>query len=139
MNTGIKTARFGRYIALLLSLLILAAGVGHAQQTVAPSAARTQIQKLESLQDVVAKQAALVTEFDVNGLKVLIKKREGSLTVAAGLFFRGGARNITAENAGIESLMLSAATEASVNYPRERLRTELSRMGTVLGSSINYD
>jgi zinc protease len=82
---------------------------------------------------------ALVTEFEVNGLKVLVKRREGSQTVAAGLFIRGGSRNITAENAGIESLMLDVATEASVNFPRERLRTELARTGTVLGSSENYD
>src|ERR1041385_3998505 len=42
-------------------------------------------------QSVIARQAALVTEFEVNGLKVLVKKREGSATVAAGLFIRGGA------------------------------------------------
>jgi predicted Zn-dependent peptidase len=83
--------------------------------------------------------ASLVTEFEVNGLKVLVKKRAGSQTVAAGLFLRGGSRNITAENAGIESLMLDVATEASVKFPRERLRTELSRMGTVIGASENYD
>lgn len=84
-------------------------------------------------------QAALVTEFDVNGLKVLIKRRAGSQTVAAGLFIKGGARNITAENAGIENLMLATAVEASANFPRERMRSELARMGTVFGSSVNYD
>ncbi|MDT4896619.1 MAG: zinc protease [Acidobacteriota bacterium] len=83
--------------------------------------------------------ASLVTEFDVNGMKVLVKRRAGSQTVAAGLFLRGGSRNITAENAGIESLMLDVATEASLSFPRERLRTELSRMGTVLNASENYD
>ncbi len=88
---------------------------------------------------IEATQAALVSEFEVNGLKVLVKRRAGSQTVAAGLFIRGGARNITAENAGIENLMLSSATEASANYPRERLRSALSSMGTVLGSSVNYD
>jgi predicted Zn-dependent peptidase len=35
--------------------------------------------------------------------------------------------------------MLSAATEATTNFPRERLRSELSRMGTVIGSSGNND
>ena len=83
--------------------------------------------------------AALVTEFDVNGLKVLVKRRVGSQTVAAGLFLKGGSRNITATNAGIESLMLDIATEASTSFPRERLRSELSRMGTVLGASENDD
>ncbi len=88
---------------------------------------------------VEATQASLVTEFDVNGLKVLVKRREGSQTVAAGLFLRGGSRNITAENAGIEALMLSAATEASARFPRERMRAELSRMGTQINSGVNYD
>jgi len=96
-------------------------------------------QAQQTVQSVVANQAALVTEFDVNGLKVLLKRREGSLTVAAGLFLRGGASNINAQNAGIETLMLSVATEASTNFPRERMRSELSRMGTVIGSSSNND
>ncbi len=109
------------------------------QQGAAPSAAALQAQKTESIQEIVAKQAALVSEFEVNGLKVLVKRREGSLTVAAGLFVRGGSRNITAANAGIEALMLSTATEASASFPRERMRSDLSRMGTVLGSSVNYD
>jgi predicted Zn-dependent peptidase len=83
--------------------------------------------------------AALVTEYDVNGLKVLVKRRAGSQTVAAGLFIRGGSRNLSAENAGIESLMLDVATEASAGFPREKLRSELSRTGTVISSSENYD
>lgn len=94
---------------------------------------------LQSAQNIVAKQAALVTEFDVNGLKVLVKRREGSLTVATGLFIRGGSRNITGKDAGVEALMLDVATDASASYPRERMRTELARMGTLIGSSENYD
>ena len=130
---------FGFGPLLIVFLLALAGSsaipVAAGQQAAPPAA----VQKIESLQDVVAKQAALVTEFDVNGLKVLVKRREGSLTVAAGLFIRGGTRNITADNAGIESLMLASATEASTSFPRERMRSELSRMGTVLGSTVTYD
>src|SRR5215211_732331 len=106
------------------------------------SSRATQQGKTPQSQDthsVVAKQAALVSEFEVNGLKVLLKRREGSLTVAAGLFIRGGAANINAQNAGIETLMLSVATEATTNFPRARMRSELSRMGTVIGSSSNND
>jgi zinc protease len=90
-----------------------------------------------------AKEAAeairLVTEFEVNGLKVLVKRREGSQTVVAGLFLRGGSRNVTAENAGVEALMLDVATEASANFPRERMRRETSRTGTSISYGINYD
>ena len=87
----------------------------------------------------VADQSSLVTEFDVNGLKVLVKRREGSLTVVAGLFIKGGSRNINAANAGIEDLMLDSASEASANYPRERLRAELARLGTSISNGINLD
>ena len=128
----------------LIASLSLISGASNAQLVFAQDAAKppaTQpVQRVDSANlEAQRRAAALVTEFDVNGLKVLIKQRPGSLTVAGGLFFRGGSRNITAENAGIESLMLDVATEASANFPRERMRTELSRMGTVIGASENYD
>ena len=122
------------FSSVLLLAVLFAGGRVYSQAT-----QQTRAQAQQTVQSVVAKQAALVSEFDVNGLKVLLKKREGSLTVAAGLFIRGGAANINSQNAGIETLMLSAATEASANFPRERMRSELSRMGTVIGSSSNND
>ena len=135
-NSGLfNRAQWARRIATsLLVAIVFVTGTdsSHADQQTKPQAQQT-------VQGVVAKQAALVSEFDVNGLKVLLKRREGSLTVAAGLFIRGGASNITAQNAGIETLMLSAATEATTNFPRARMRSELSRMGTVIGSSSNND
>jgi zinc protease len=93
----------------------------------------------QDVQSVIARQAALVTEFEINGLKVLVKRREGSQTVAAGLFIRGGVDNVTSTNAGVETFMLNVASEASASFPRERLRKELARMGTVVGYSANYD
>jgi len=131
-------------VALFTQTAFLTVGQSHAsgKESSAQKAQNQitiQLQQNQALQGVVAKQAALVTEFDVNGLKVLVKKREGSLTVAAGLFIRGGARNITPENAGIEALMLDVASEASANFSRERLRSELSRMGTVIGFDVNRD
>jgi zinc protease len=35
--------------------------------------------------------------------------------------------------------MLDAASEASLNFPRERLRSELARMGAAISSGTNYD
>ncbi|MBX3298796.1 MAG: insulinase family protein [Acidobacteria bacterium] len=83
--------------------------------------------------------AGMVTEYDVAGLKVIVKQRPGVPTVSAGLFIRGGSRNLTAESAGIENMMLSAATEGSVGYPRESLRRELARTGSQLSSSSGRD
>src|ERR1041384_3982916 len=127
-------------ISSALLMMVVFVGAGYSQTVPAPRPLTPpQAQAQQSIQSVVANQAALVSEFDVNGLKVLLKRREGSLTVAAGLFIRGGAANINAENAGVETLMLSAATEATTNFPREKMRSELSRMGTVIGSSSNND
>lgn len=83
--------------------------------------------------------AKQITEFDVNGMKVLIKRRPGTPTVAAGLFFRGGVRNVTAANAGIEGFTLNVAAEGTKNFPRQKLRKETSRIGTVITAGSNYD
>ena len=80
-----------------------------------------------------------VVELEVSGMKVLFKARPGTETVAAGLFLRGGANHLTAENAGIESLLLSVMARGSVAYPRAKLRAELARMATVIASASNLD
>ncbi|HEV3470383.1 MAG TPA: pitrilysin family protein [Pyrinomonadaceae bacterium] len=122
-------ARGAAPLWLALSLWALAFAPAAPAQTPAPA---------RPGQDI-PESARLVTEFEVNGLRVLFKRREGSATVVAGLFLRGGARNVTAENAGIEALMLDVATEASAGFPRERMRRELSRIGTTISYGINYD
>jgi zinc protease len=103
------------------------AGRNAAKATVAESAVRP----LEA--------ASLVNEFDVNGLKVLVKRRAGTQTVVAGLFIKGGVRNTTPDKGGVESLMLDTASEATVNFPRERMRMELARMATTIDSGVNFD
>ena len=89
--------------------------------------------------DNISEQAALVTEFDVNGLKVLVKRRPSAPTVAAGLFIRGGARNISDKNAGIENLALTSAVEAGTKFPRAALRRELSRTGSTIAAAAARD
>lgn len=86
-----------------------------------------------------AAQAALVTEMDVNGLKVIVKRRASAPTVAGGLFIRGGARNISDKDAGIENLMLASAVEAGTKIPRAVVRRELSRLGSGIGPAVSND
>lgn len=86
-----------------------------------------------------AEQAASVTEFEVNGLKVLVKRRPSAPTFSGGLFFRGGVKNTNEKNAGIESLTLRVATEAGKKYPRATLRRELARTASAVSGGGNYD
>jgi predicted Zn-dependent peptidase len=80
-----------------------------------------------------------VTEYDVNGLKVLVKRRANTPTVAVGLFIRGGSRALTPQNAGIENFMLNAATEGGKLFPRDVLRKEQAATANVIGSGSNRD
>jgi zinc protease len=120
--------------ALALTFLFLTASAPALAQTSAAAPASAPAQSREA-----ADTLRLVTEFEVNGLKVLVKRREGSQSVVAGLFMRGGSRNVTAENAGVEALMLDVATEASQKFPLAVMRRELARTGTGLSYGINYD
>src|SRR4030095_2475288 len=138
----IKGPAFGpRVWALCLAFLLVAfsSSPNAAQTTATPENAATTSLRVAPPANALADTAKLVTEFDVNGLKVLVKRREGSQTAVVGLFFRGGATNINQKNAGIEALMLDLASEASANFPRERMRSESSRMGTGISYGINYD
>jgi zinc protease len=142
-----------RLAAALLALLLLAsglAGLAAGQSTTRPNPAAGGAQADAPAASGVPRPAAagprevgdaarLVTEFETNGLKVLVKRREASQSVVAGLFLRGGARNVTAQNAGVEALMLDVATEASQNFPRDRMRRETSRLGTSLSYGVNQD
>ncbi len=135
---GERMRRLARALALTLAAFTFFTSPAFAQTAkTAPSGEATAYAPQTAT--ALADAAKLVTEFEVNGLKVLVKRRAGSQTVVTDLFLRGGAANINEKNAGVESLMLDLASEASANFPRERMRDELSRMGTGIGSGINYD
>ncbi len=80
-----------------------------------------------------------VTEQTVAGVKLLVKRRPGSQTVAVGLFFTGGSGNTTPDQAGIEALTLATAIEASHRFPRAALRRQTARLGAHLGYVVTYD
>jgi predicted Zn-dependent peptidase len=129
-NLKMKRRLMPTIYCLLLTVLLVP--IARAQSTPPPAPA-------PDFQSVIARQASLVTELDINGLKVLVKRREGSQTVAVGLFIRGGVENVSSTNAGVEAFMLNVASEASANFPRDRMRKETARMGTVIGEGVNYD
>ena len=121
---------------LILSFIVPAsAQLGGQTQT----QQRRQNVQLGGGQPAMQSQDNLISDFEVNGLKVIVKRRPNAPTVAAGLFIRGGARNLTPQTAGLESLMLSTATEASKKYPREVMRKELTKMASTIGAGSSED
>jgi len=80
------------------------------------------------------------TEFTLpNQLKTIHRRVDGNEVVAVQIYFRGGARNITEQNAGIEELLLDVATQGTRKYTKSQINRELARMGTVVDSAAGYD
>jgi zinc protease len=74
-----------------------------------------------------------------NGLKTIHRQVTGNDVVAAQIYFRGGASNVTEKNAGVESLLFEVATEGTKNFSKSEINREMARMGTVIDGDSGYD
>jgi zinc protease len=79
------------------------------------------------------------TQFEVNGLKVILRRNTATDVVAANLYLLGGARQLTPQNQGIEALLFASAERGSRKYPGPKLRQELARVGSIINLSLNED
>jgi zinc protease len=79
------------------------------------------------------------TQFEVNGLKVILRRNAATDVVAANLYLLGGARQLTPATQGIEALLFAASERGSRKYPGPRLRQELARVGSQVNISLNED
>ncbi len=77
--------------------------------------------------------------FTVNGLKVIVAQNTATDIVAANMYFRGGVATMDPRQAGIERLTLDVATQATKNYPKDRLHAALDRMDSRLASGATLD
>ncbi len=87
-----------------------------------------------------AQTAEATSEFvTANGLKVIHQRVQGNEVIAVRLYFKGGSRNITAQNAGIETVMLEVAQNGTRGIPKGQVNRELAAMGTIIESAGVYD
>jgi zinc protease len=81
----------------------------------------------------------LTNNFDVGGVKVILRKSDANNVVAANLYLLGGSRQVTAANAGIESFLLEVSDRGTKNYPRAVLRKKMSRLGSEIVTAPSDD
>lgn len=74
-----------------------------------------------------------------NGMKTIHRRITGNEVVAVQIYFRGGTRNITEKNAGIETLLFEVATQGTKNFSKGQINRELARMGTIVDAASGYD
>jgi zinc protease len=79
------------------------------------------------------------TEFEINGLRVILRRNTATDVVAANLYLLGGSRQLTSETQGIEALLFAASERGSRKYPGPRLRQELARVGSIINVSLGED
>jgi zinc protease len=79
------------------------------------------------------------SEFQVNGLRVILRRNTATDVVAANLYLLGGARQLTPQTQGIEALLFAASERGSRKFPGPRLRQELARVGSIINLSLNED
>ena len=76
-----------------------------------------------------AQNDTATTSFDVNGLKVIVRRNTANDVIAARLFLLGGTQQLTPAIQGIEALLLRASERGTKNFPREAVRQQTARLG----------
>ncbi|MBC7790829.1 MAG: insulinase family protein [Anaerolineae bacterium] len=89
--------------------------------------------------EAMAQTAPVVSKFEVAGIPVIFKPIRANDVVALRMYLRGGAANLSAANAGIESLMLNAATHGTARYNKDAFAALATSTGTAIGADVNVD
>ncbi len=85
------------------------------------------------------REEATTEAYDVAGVRVIQRVDTTSEIVVANLYLLGGTRQVTAANAGIETFLLEASRWGTRQYPRERLRRLMARVGTSIAVDAEKD
>ena len=79
------------------------------------------------------------SDFEINGLHVILRRNTATDVVAANLFLLGGTQQLTPATQGIEALLFAASERGSRKYPGPRLRQELARVGSQIRVGLSED
>src|SRR3954452_22416374 len=93
----------------------------------------------QPMQQATVAADTTTSQFEVNGLKVILRRNTATDVVAANLYFLGGSRQLTPQTQGIEALLFAASERGSRKFPGPRLRQEIARVGSVINISLNED
>ena len=94
---------------------------------------------LMSLAQATPRDSGLL-QYEVNGLRVIQQLRAPTThVIAVELYLLGGARQLTADNAGVEPFYLSASAYGTAKYPGDATRRALARTGGTINFSAESD
>ena len=88
---------------------------------------------------VRAQADTATTAFDVNGLKVILRRNTANDVVAANVYLLGGTQQLTPATQGIEMLLLNSSERGTQRFPRERARQITARLGSSIDVKPSKD
>lgn len=89
--------------------------------------------------DAGAQTDTATARFDVNGLRVILRRNAASDVVAVNLYLLGGTQQLTPRTAGIETLLLAASERGTRRFSRETLQRLTTRLGAVITIDAGED
>ena len=138
-----------RFAAAALALLIAGDAVAQANPTRRPAQRPVRQPAARPAQlaahpcgftaDTARGADSLTTTYVVSGVRVIHRCATANDVVAANLYLLGGVRQTTAENAGIEPLLLEASERGTRSYPKNELRRRMARLGSAIAVSAGVD
>jgi len=72
------------------------------------------------------------TEFDADGIRVILRHNSASDVIAANLFLLGGVQQLTPATQGIEAFLLAVSERGTRRYPKDALRVATNKTGSVI-------
>jgi len=76
-----------------------------------------------------AQTDAATSSFNVNGLRVIVRRNTANEVVTANVYLLGGTQQLTPATQGLEALLLAAGERGSKQYPKESARQTLAALG----------
>ncbi len=86
-----------------------------------------------------AQSDTATTSFDVNGLKVILRRNTANDVVAANVYLLGGTQQLSPATQGMEALLLSASERGTKHFPREAARRVVAQLGSVVELAPSED
>ena len=112
-----RTGRFAPLAGALFTLLAIAP-LSHAQ---------------------TVRQDSAATSFEVDGVRVILRRNSANDVIAANLYLLGGTRQLTEQNEGIEALMLMTSEGGTRRFPKPVLRALTARLGVTIAIEPGLD
>jgi zinc protease len=80
----------------------------------------------------VAQTDTGTTSFDVNGLRVIVRRNTANEVIAANVYLLGGTQQLSPASQGIEAMLLRASERGTRRYPGELARLVPARLGSTI-------